>query len=261
MQRLTDKVALITGGAGRIGKATGRRMTEEGARVALADISLDAAKAAAADLPGAIAIGLDAGSPESVEAMVAECIAHFGRLDILHNNAALTDLESLGKDKTVVDTPVAVWDRTMEVNLRAYMVACQAAIPHMRGNGSGVIVNTASNAALAGDDGRIAYGTSKGAIITMTKYIATQHGREGIRCNAIMPGLILDPDLESKLPELSASVKRHLLVDRNGLPEDIAALATFLASNDAAFITGQAISCDGGLLVHLPFYADNVPTG
>ncbi len=259
MNRLEGKVAIVTGGAGRIGAATARRFASEGARVAIADLNLDTARGVAEEIgAAALALQFDAGDPDSIARMVADTVAHFGQLDVLHNNAALLDLAFLARDKTVVDTDIDVWDRTMEVNARGYMIACKHAVPHMLKQGGGAIINTASNAAAAGDSSRIAYGSSKGAILVMTKYIATQHGRDGIRCNAILPGLILDPDLEEKVADLAAMTKRHLLLGRNGRPEDIAGLAAFLASPDSAFITGQAIGCDGGLLVHQPFFADEL---
>ena len=258
MQRFEGKVALITGGGGRIGAAVARRMASEGAKVAVADLSEESAQRVADEIgDSALAIQFDAGDPETIEAMVARTVDHFGRLDVLHNNAAMLDLAFLDRDQNAVDTDIEVWDKTMEVNVRGYMVACKHAIPHMTRQG-GSIINTSSNAAAAGDTSRIAYGSSKGAILVMTKYIATQHGRDNIRCNAIMPGLILDPELEAKLPEYATMTKRHLLLTRNGLPEDIAALAAFFGSDDAAFITGQAISCDGGLVSHQPFFADEV---
>ena len=259
MQRLSGKVAVITGGGGRIGAATARRFAAEGARVAIADLSIDAATRVAQDIGyAALAIQFDAGDTDSIARMIARAADHFGRIDILHNNAALLDLAFLDRDRTAVDTDIDVWDKTMEVNVRGYMVACKHAIPHIRKQGGGSIINTSSNAAGAGDSSRIAYGSSKGAILVMTKYIATQHGRENIRCNAIMPGLILDPELEAKVPALAAKTKRHLLLNRNGRPEDIAGLAAFFASDDSAFITGQAISCDGGLIGHQPFFADEL---
>jgi len=260
LNRLEGKVAIVTGGAGRIGAACARRFAAEGARVAVADVKEDAARRVADEIgDGAIAVQFDAGDAESIAAMIARAADHFGRIDILHNNAALVDLDFLNRDFDVVGTEIDVWDKTMEVNVRGYMVAAKHAIPHMRRTGGGSIINTSSNAAVAGDSCRIAYGTSKGAILTMTRYIATQHGRDNIRCNAIMPGMILDPELEAKMSELAAMNKRHLLLNkRNGLPEDIAGLAAFLASDDSAFITAQQISCDGGLLAHLPFFADEM---
>lgn len=257
--RLAGKTAIITGGGGRIGAATARRLVQEGANVAIADLSEGAAQRVANDLgKAAIAIQFDAGEPDSIAAMVARAADHFGRIDILHNNAALLDLAFLDRDRDAVQTDIDVWDQTMEVNVRGYMLACKHAIPHMRRQGGGSIINTSSNAAAAGDSSRIAYGSSKGAILVMTKYIATQHGRENIRCNAIMPGLILDPELEAKMPEYAAMTKRHLLLNRNGIPDDIAGMVAFFASDDASFVTGQAISCDGGLVSHQPFFADEI---
>lgn len=259
MNRLAGKVAIVTGGAGRIGAATARRFAAEGALVAVADIDRAAAQRIAQGIgESAVAIAFDARSPDSIAAMVADAARHFGRIDILHNNVALLDLSFLERDGDAVSTELDVWDAAMAVNVRGYLIACKHAIPHMRRQGGGAIVNTSSNAAAAGDTARIAYGTSKGAILTMTKYIATQHGHENIRCNAILPGLILDADLEAKLADFAATTRRHLLTNRNGRPEDVAALAAFLASEDAAFVTGQAISCDGGLLAHQPFYADEI---
>src|SRR5206468_2694155 len=178
----------ITGGAGRIGSATARRFVDEGAKVALGDLNHEAAERLAAEIGGnALAIAFDAGDPASIEAMVNRAAEHFGRLDILHNNAALLDLAFLQRDGTVLDTPLELWDRTMQINVRGYVVACKHAIPHLRAVGGGSIINTSSTEAEVGNTARIAYACSKGAICTLTRYIATQHGREGIRCNTIMP--------------------------------------------------------------------------
>lgn len=259
MQRLANKVAIVTGGGGRIGAATAKRFAAEGAKVVIADLSEEGAERVATEIgDAALAVRFDAGDVESIARLVQRTVDHFGGLDILHNNAALLDLEFLNRDRTVVDTDIEVWDRTMEVNVRGYMVACKHAIPHMRRRGGGSIINTSSGAAAAGDSSRVAYGSSKGAILVMTKYIATQHGRENIRCNAIMPGLILDPELEPKIAELAALIKRHQLIERTGRPEGIAALAAFFASDESGFITGQSLRADGGVLDHQPMFADEL---
>lgn len=259
MRGLKDKVALITGGGGRIGAAVGARLAEEGAFVVLADLNFEAARRAAEAIGAtALPVQFDAQLPASIEAMVAAAVERFGRLDILHNNAALLDPAALNRDTTAEGIDIETWDRTMEINVRGYLLACKHAIPHMRRAGGGSIINTSSNAAAAGDLLRIAYGSSKGAILVMTKYIATQHGRENIRCNAIMPGLILDKELEARVADLAEMTRRHLLLTRNGRPEDIANLVAFLASDELSFITGQAINCDGGLVGHQPFFADMV---
>ena len=188
-------------------------------------------------------------------------VEHFGRLDILHNTAALLDLASLQQDGTVLDTPLEIWDQTMAVNVRGYAVACKHVIPHMRATGGGSIINTSSTEAEYGNFARIAYASSKGAVCTLTRYIATQHAHEGIRCNTIMPGLILDPALEAQVGGFGTMVQRHVLAGRNGRPEDIAATAAFLASDDSAFITGQEIKVDGGLQMHVPFYGEVMDQG
>jgi NAD(P)-dependent dehydrogenase (short-subunit alcohol dehydrogenase family) len=262
MHRLAGKVAIVTGGGGRIGAATAIRLASEGARVVVADLAEDAAAVAAAAIgEQALAVQFDAGDPHSIALLVARTVEHFGRLDILHNNAALLDLDFLDGDRTVVDTSIDVWDKTMQVNLRGYMLACKHAIPHMVAAGGGSIINTTSNAALAGDSVRVAYGSSKGAIVSLTRYIAAQHGRDNIRCNAIAPGLIVNEALERALPEFVAMTARHVLIPRHGRPEDIAGMVAFFASDDSSFVTGQIISCDGGLISHQPHLADLLDMG
>ncbi|KJS07715.1 MAG: short-chain dehydrogenase [Gammaproteobacteria bacterium BRH_c0] len=255
--RLEGLVAIITGGGGRIGAATAQRMAAEGARVVVADLFKEAAvKVATAIGDNALPLHFDASSPESIEALIADTVDAFGRIDILHNNAALTDLDQLNLDTTVIDTPIDIWDNTLATNVRSFYLAAKHAIPHMLSQGGGSIINTASGAGIMAENSRIAYGVSKGAVITLTKYIATHHGRQGVRCNAIAPGLIVNEELEQKISDFVKITKRHLLAKRSGRPEDIAALAAFLASSDAEFINGQTICCDGGLLVHTPAMAD-----
>lgn len=259
MNRFEGRVAIVTGGGGRIGSATAARLAAEGAKVVCADLIKEAAEAAAHRIGGdAIGLRFDAADAASIAALIATTADHFGRLDVLHNNAAVTKLDDLDQDTDAIDTPVEVWDAMMVTNVRSYMVACKHAIPHMIAAGGGSIVNTASDAALIAEPSRIAYGTSKGAIITFTKYIATQHGRQGIRCNCVCPGLIVNDALAAEIAEFLAINQRHVLLNTLGRPEHIAGLVSFLASDDAAFVTGQVISCDGGLLAHSPALADTL---
>lgn len=256
-KRLEGKVAIITGGGGGIGSAVARRFVAEGAKVAVADLFADAAKAAAEPLgDAAIAIQFDAADPASVEAMVEATVARFGRLDILHNNAAMTDPVKSPQDTDAVTIPIALWDEIIDINLRGYLLGCRYAIPHMIASGGGSIINTASNSGSAGDLARIAYGASKGAIITMTKYVATQHGKQNIRCNSIAPGVVLTEALSKTVPGLADIIKRHILTPEFGVPDDIAALVAFLASDESRYITGENISISGGGLSHQPHYAD-----
>lgn len=253
MRGLDKKVAIVTGGAGRIGRGVVARLVEEGVKVTVADINAEAAKAvAAAHGTKAIGIAFDAVDAGSIEAMIEKTVRHFGKLDILHNNAAFVNLGELGSDTTALEVSFELWDTTMAVNLRGYLAACKYAIPHLIAAGGGSIINMSSGSAMAGDDVRIAYGTSKGAVSTMTLYIAAQHGKQRVRCNAIAPGLIADAKLLEIAPKLVALNERHNLLPRTGVPGDIAGLVAFLASDDAAFITGQIIACDGGLLSHQP---------
>jgi len=256
MQRLTGKVAIVTGGGGGIGSAVARRFASEGARVAVADIFLDAAQRAAEPLgENGLAIQFDAADAKSVEALVEATVKAFGRLDILHNNAALTDARHV-QDTTAVDIPLSIWNDILAVNVTGYLLGCKYAIPHMLKAGGGSIINTASNSGSAGDLARIAYGSSKGAIITMTKYIATQYGRQNIRCNSVAPGVVLTEALDRTAPGLKEIIKRHILTPEFGTPDDIAALVAFLASDESRYINGENISISGGGLSHQPHYAD-----
>lgn len=256
MERLKGKVAIITGGAGHLGSASAALFVAEGAKVVIADIAEDRAHAVAQKIgPDAVGMFFDAEDNSSIEHVVSETVRRFGRLDIMFNNAAITDQAIHAFDKTAVEIPFDVWDRTMAVNVRGVLAGCRYAIPHMIVGGGGSIINTASGSGLTGDRMRIAYGTSKGAVIAMTRYIATQHGRQGVRCNAIAPGLVPAQLSEGYSFE---NIARHVLTPRLGVPHDIAALAVFLASDDAGYITGQTISCDGGMMAHTPQWAEMI---
>jgi NAD(P)-dependent dehydrogenase (short-subunit alcohol dehydrogenase family) len=257
MRRLEGKVAIVTGGGGGIGSAVARRFVSEGAKVAVADIFEDGAQRTVEALgDDGLAIQFDAASPDSVKDMVERTVAHFGKLNILHNNAAMTDPVKSPQDTTAVDIPIDIWREILDINLTGYMLGCRYAIPHMVAGGGGSIINTASNSGSAGDLARIAYGSSKGAIIALTKYVATQHGRQNIRCNSIAPGVVLTEALEKTVPGLKEIIKRHILTPEFGVPDDIAALVAFLASDESRYITGENISISGGGLIHQPHYAD-----
>lgn len=256
MRRLEGMIAVITGGAGGLGAATAERFVSEGATVVVADIVEGPAKDVAARIGGgSIGLHFDCSDPASIEAGIEETVRRFGKIDILFNNAAATSLEINQQDRTAVDIPIDVWDLIMDVNVRGVMLGCKYAIPHMIRNGSGSIINTASDSGLIGDNVRIGYGTSKAAVIGLTKYVASQHGRQGIRCNAILPGPIMNDSL-AQYPDLVARIKRQALTSRIGKPADIAAMAAFLAADESEYITGQAYSVDGGHLAHQPQMAD-----
>ncbi len=258
MGRLDGKIAIITGAAAGIGQATAQRVAAEGARTVVADLNADGAKEVAAKIAAAggeaTAVQADLGNNDSVRAMVEAAVTAYGGLDILHNNAAATHLAAT-RDLPVGVADPDVWDDTMRINLRGAMVAIQAAVPHMIARGGGSVINTASGAGLTGDLRNPAYGASKAALISLTRYVATEFGRQGIRCNAISPGFIVIGDKPGR-GAVHATMLRHALTPRLGQPEDIAALVVFLASDESAFITGQNICVDGGMLAHQPFVAD-----
>ena len=250
--RLDGKVAIITGGAGGIGAATAHLMSQRGAKVAIADIAFDRAQAVASSISDALAIHLDLEQEASIEAMVTQAIAHFGRLDILHNNAALLGPDIAQQDGNIEQMATALWDRTYTVNVRGTMIACRAALPHLR-ESKGNIVNTVSSLALQGHMIQAAYSSSKAAIIQMTRAIAASHGRMGVRCNAVAPGMTITPALKEAFPPaLRQVVEDETLRDQLGDPQDIAEAVAFLASDAARNITGHVIECDGGGTSHVP---------
>jgi NAD(P)-dependent dehydrogenase (short-subunit alcohol dehydrogenase family) len=249
---LDGKVAVITGAANGIGAATARLMTARGAKVAIADIAFDAAKALAAELPDAFAIALDLEHQSSIKAMIAKAVSHFGQLDILHNNAALLGPEIAQADGDIEGMDTDLWDRTYRINVRGTMIACREALPHLRAT-RGNIVNTVSNLALQGHLIQSAYSSSKAAIIQMTRAIAASHGKQGVRCNAVAPGMTSTPALLSAFPPvLRQLVEDETLRDQLGEPDDIAEAVAFLASPAARNITGHVLVSDGGCASHVP---------
>jgi NAD(P)-dependent dehydrogenase (short-subunit alcohol dehydrogenase family) len=260
-RRLAGKVAIVTGAASGIGRATALALAREGAAVVVADLNADGANAVAEGIEaaGGRAVGqaTDVSSEPSVAAMVAAAIDRFGGLDVLHNNAAASDPAVMGGDGELAALSLETWERTLAVNLRGPMLGCKHAIPRMLERGGGVIVNTSSASGLTGDLVRTAYGVSKAGLDALTRYVATQYGKRGIRCNSIAPGVIATPALAANVPpELIAVYERSHLTPRLGRPEDIAEVVVFLATDAAAFITGQVLSVDGGLLAHHPAVAE-----
>lgn len=255
--RLDGKVAIITGGAGGIGAATASLMAARGARIVIADIAFEAACALADTLPDALAVKLDLEHQSSIKAMIASVTAHYGQLDILINNAALLGPEIAQADGNIEDMDTDLWDRTYRINVRGTMIACREALPHLRSSclkrRGGNIVNTVSSLALQGHIIQAAYSSSKAAIIQMTRSIAASHGKEGVRCNAVAPGMTMTPALKEAFPPpLRLVVEGETLRDQLGEPEDMAEALAFLASPAARNITGHVLECDGGGTSHVP---------
>ena len=256
MDRLNGKVAIVTGGGGGIGGATARALAREGASVLVVDINEKAAAAVAAVIGAnggaAVAFRADLSEERDVVAVMGEVRERFGRLDIVHNNAALTDSEFLSGDTAVTELSVDVWERTMAVNLRSQMLMCKHAVPMMAEGGGGSIINMSSGASLKGDRTRTAYGVSKAGVNALTMYVATSHGKKGIRVNTILPGLVITDAVRAHLDEsMLASLSKATLTPSVGQPEDIADVVVFLASDESRYITGQMIAVDGGMSAHV----------
>jgi NAD(P)-dependent dehydrogenase (short-subunit alcohol dehydrogenase family) len=254
--RVGGKVALVTGGAGGIGGATARALAHHGASVAVLDVDGAGAEQVAAEIRASggrsLAVEADLADEAAVVGAVRTVVDHFGRLDVLHNNAALTDSDFLNRDTPVTDLDLDVWNRTLDVNLTSQMLMCKHAIPEMVRHGGGSIINMSSGASLKGDRTRTAYGVSKAGVNTLTMYVATSHGKQNIRVNTIVPGLIITDAVRAHLNEdILAGLGRAILTTHLGEPDDIANLVVFLASEESRYITGQMISVDGGMSAHV----------
>jgi len=266
MGRVDRKVAIVTGGASGIGRATSLLLATEGASVVVADLDAVRAKSVVAEIEAGggrgLAVAADVGDESSVRAVVQAAVDAFGALHIVFNNAADTSLEAMLRDGMVADMDTATWDHAMAVDLRGAMLGCKHAIPHLIAAGGGSIVNTASNQGILGDLSQTAYSAAKAGVIMLTKSVATQYGAQGVRCNAVSPGAVRTPALERACPpEVIAEIGTHSAIPRVGEPEDLARAVLFLASDDAAYITGQVLPVDGGQMAHLPHFSWLVKQG
>ncbi|MEK4027544.1 MULTISPECIES: SDR family oxidoreductase [Bacillaceae] len=258
MGRVEGKVALVTGGASGIGLSAASLMAKEGAKVVIADFNLEGAKEAAENIKKqggeAAAVFLDASKEDSIQAAVDFTVEQYGTITVLFNNVGLTNLH---KDLDVINIDLEEWDRLMNVNTKSVLLGSRFAIPHMIKAGGGSIINTASMAAFAGDALRSAYGASKAAVVNLTRYIAAQYGKDGIRCNGVAPGLILTPAAKNNMPEevLNIFAKFNAL-PYHGEADDIGYTALFLASDESKFITGQTIQVEGGHYISNPTMPD-----
>ena len=251
MRGLEGKVVLVAGAASGIGAATAHRLAREGASVVVGDLDGDgAAKVAAAirdDGGRAHAVHYDAAEAETVAALVAEAAEVFGGLDAVHANAADLSADTLLGDTNVLDIDLGVFDRTLTVNLRGYLLCTKHALPHLLARGGGSLVYTSSAAAFVGEPVRPAYAISKAGIHALVRHVASKWGRKGVRANAVAPGLILTEGTTGMPEEQRAAMLRVTRSPRLGTPADIAAMVAFLCSDDAEWINGQVISVDGGV--------------
>jgi NAD(P)-dependent dehydrogenase (short-subunit alcohol dehydrogenase family) len=245
--RLDGKVALITGGGSGMGKVAAELFAREGAQVVLTDVADEAGGAAAAAIGDAARyVHADVSNEAQADAMIRSAIEGFGRLDILYNNAGVM----LSDDGSVDATTEAIWDTTLAVNVKGVAFGCKYGIPAMIASGGGSIINVASFVAWVGAaTSQTAYTSSKGAVLAMTREIAVEYARQGIRCNALCPGPIETPLLMQLLSDEEKRHRRlvHIPMGRLGRAEELAKAALFLASDDSSYMTGASLIVDGGL--------------
>ncbi|GEK33295.1 SDR family NAD(P)-dependent oxidoreductase [Kurthia sibirica] len=258
MGRVQDKVALVTGAASGIGLSAATLLAKEGAKVVLADYNIEGAKevAAALKLEGleATAVFVNALEEQSIKDAVEFTVDTYGALNILYNNVGGTNVR---KDLDIVNMDLDEWDRTMDINLKSVLLGSRFAVPHMQKAGGGSIINTASMGGFASDAIRTGYGTSKAGVVHLTKYIATQYGKDNIRCNAIAPGLILTPAAINNLPAKMIEIfTKYNALPYNGEADDIGHAVVFLASDESKFMTGQTMQIEGGHYMANPTIAD-----
>lgn len=252
MCQLSDKVVIVTGGGGGIGSASARAFAAAGAAVVVADRDHEAAGRVAVSLAAgghrAVAMAVDITDRGQVERLVGDVIDWGGGLDVVHNNAGIFRPEG-----RIEDLDERTWGMVYRVNTLGTALMCSAAVRHMLTAGGGAIVNTSSAHGRLGDEGWTSYSVAKAGVEALTRSVAAQYGTRGIRCNAIAPGLIDTEGALTRLPtDFVEGMRRHNLLARLGRPEEIAAVAVFLASDSAAFMTGQVLHVDGGLTVGMP---------
>lgn len=258
---LKGKVVIVTGAASGMGRSTAKKCAELGASVVVADLNADGAHAVADDITAAggsaIAHGVNLTVEDEVNGLIDATIKNFGQINALHNNAyavhpgAVTD---------VANTTLEAWDWTIRTCLTSQFLCCRAVIPHMLEIGGGSIINVSSGNGLSGSTTVAAYGAAKAGVVILTKYIATQYGKRGIRCNTIVPGWTIGGTSWAKPEDKMTDADRRLLetaledvcMDRLAVADDIAPVVAFLVSDAAAYVQAATIEVTGGLLAHLP---------
>jgi NAD(P)-dependent dehydrogenase (short-subunit alcohol dehydrogenase family) len=254
LDRLKDKAVVVIGSGSGIGAATVRRLAVEGARVCAADINEAGAKAVADEVIAkggeAVPVFIDLADEASVNAAIAIAVKKLGGLDGAHINAA--DLHTIMQDSNVLEEDMAVFDRTIAVNLRGHVLCTRAVLPHLLARGEGAIVYTSSGAADSAEPVRPAYASSKGGLNSLMRHVASRWGREGISANCVAPGFTITPEMKASgfmTQELLDGMMAQVPGTRLGTPEDIAGVVAMLLSEDGRWINGQVFNVNGGALM------------
>ena len=247
MGRLDGKVVVITGAGGGIGREAAVLFSEEGASVCVADVSAEQGEQTTADCREAFFQEVDVSDSASVEAMYAATAERYGRIDVLYNNAGIMPAD----DASVLDTAPEAWERVLDVNAKGVFLCCKHGIPHLLERGGGSVINVASFVALVGAaTSQVAYTASKGAVLSLTRELAVEFARRGVRVNALCPGPVETPMLMRLFEDDPAAYDRrrvHLPMGRLAKPREVALGALFLASDESSYVTGATFLVDGGL--------------
>ena len=249
---LENKVVIVAGGAGGIGTATSLRLGEEGAKVVVGDLNEAAATEVADRITAgggeAIAVQFDVSDDDSVGALVGAAVDAFGGVDSCHANAADLSIPVIMGDTDALDVDLDIWDRTMQVNLRGFLLCTRHVVPELLKRGGGAIVYTSSAAAFVGEPARPSYAAAKSGVNALMRHVASKWGKQRIRANAIAPGLIVSDQMSEVIPkDMQERTLKGTRSWRLGHPRDIAAMVAFLLSDDGEWINGQVVSVDGGV--------------
>ena len=240
-ERLKDKVAIITGAAKGIGFATAKRFAEEGAKVMIADISMEAVKTAAAQIPNAEAFVVNVTDRTSIQIALDQILERHGQIDILINNAGIT------QDARLIKMTEAQFDAVIDVNLKGVFNCTQLVVPHMLGKGKGAVVNASSVVGIYGNFGQTNYSATKFGVIGFTKTWARELGAKGIRVNAVCPGFISTEMVKAMPDNILQDIEKRSWLGRLGTPEEMANVYLFLASDEASYVNGVALEASGGI--------------